>query len=117
MSAVVKIRNQGHVRTIVLNRPEKKNALSDELAWGVINAVDDAAAEDDVWVVAITGTGDAFCSGLDLAPEGGPSGAPLTPQSQQLDDISWVGQFLLVIRRRCDKPVVGGINWVGFDEE
>jgi 2-(1,2-epoxy-1,2-dihydrophenyl)acetyl-CoA isomerase len=110
MSDVVKIADAGHVRTITLNRPDKKNALSNELAWGVVGAVDDAAKDDDVWVVAITGSGDAFCAGLDLA--GGERYHPLTAQSAQLDDISWVGHFLLSIRKRCDKPVVGGINGV-----
>jgi 2-(1,2-epoxy-1,2-dihydrophenyl)acetyl-CoA isomerase len=68
MSALVTIADAGHVRTITLNRAEKKNALSQALAWGVIEAVDAAAADDNVWVVAITGSGDAFCAGLDLSP-------------------------------------------------
>jgi hypothetical protein len=50
MTNIVKIADLGHVRTITLNRPEKKNALSDALAWGVIAAVEDAARTDDVWV-------------------------------------------------------------------
>ncbi|HEX7760264.1 MAG TPA: enoyl-CoA hydratase/isomerase family protein [Caulobacteraceae bacterium] len=110
MSDVVKVSDVGHVRTITLNRPDKKNALSNALAWGVIEAVEDAAKLDDVWVIAITGSGDSFCAGLDLS--GGERYSPLTPQAAQLDDISWVGQFLLAIRKRCDKPVVGGINGV-----
>ena len=110
MTQVVKITDAGHVRTITLNRPERKNALSDELAWGVVSAVDEAARADDVWVVAITGSGDAFCAGLDLT--GSPRSSPHSPQSAQLDDVGWVGNFLLAIRKRCDKPVVGGINGV-----
>jgi 2-(1,2-epoxy-1,2-dihydrophenyl)acetyl-CoA isomerase len=110
MTETVKVSDTGHVRTIILDRPEKKNALSDELAWGVIAAVDAAAREDNVWVVAITGRGDSFCAGLDLS--GSERTSPLSPQSAQLDDIHWVGQFLLAIRKRCDKPVVGGINGV-----
>ena len=110
MSNVIEIKNDGHVRTIRLNRPEKKNALSSELAWGVINAIDEAAKDDDVWVIALTGSGDSFCAGLDLS--GSEDASPLTPQSRQLDDVGWVGQFLLSIRKRCDKPVVGGINGV-----
>jgi 2-(1,2-epoxy-1,2-dihydrophenyl)acetyl-CoA isomerase len=110
MTDLVKIADVGHVRTITLNRPDKKNALSDELAWGVVAAVDEAARADDVWVIAITGVGDSFCAGLDLS--GAPRSSPLTPQSAQLDDIHWVGQFLLAIRKRCDKPVVGGVNGV-----
>ncbi len=110
MSDLVKIADEGHVRTITLNRPEKKNALSTPLAWGVVAAIEDAARDDNVWVVALTGSGDSFCAGLDLS--GGERYSPLSPQSAQLDDISWVGQFLLAIRKRCDKPVVGGINGV-----
>lgn len=110
MSELVTVTDTGHVRTIRLNRPEKKNALSNALAWGVVEAVDAAAKADDVWVVALTGTGDAFCAGLDLA--GGERYHPDSPMTAQLDDISWVGQFLLSIRKRCDKPVVGGINGV-----
>jgi 2-(1,2-epoxy-1,2-dihydrophenyl)acetyl-CoA isomerase len=110
MTELVKIADVGHVRTITLNRPDKKNALSTELAWAVIGAVDQAAGIDNVRVIAITGSGDSFCAGLDLS--GGERYSPLTEQSAQLDDIGWVGQFLLSIRKRCDKPVVGGINGV-----
>ena len=110
MTQVVQVADQGHVRTITLNRPDKKNALSDELAWGVIAAIEEAARTDSVWVIALTGSGDSFCAGLDLS--GAERSSPLTPQSAQLDDIHWVGQFLLTIRKRCDKPVVGGINGV-----
>ena len=110
MTDLVKVSDVGHVRTITLNRPDKKNALSTELAWAVIGAVDEAAGIDNVRVIAITGSGDSFCAGLDLS--GGERYSPLTPQSSQLDDIGWVGQFLLSIRKRCDKPVVGGINGV-----
>ena len=76
----------------MLNRPEKKNALSNELAWGIVTAVEEAAHDDDVWVIAITGTGDAFCSGLDLGGAGEAS-PPLTAQEQLMDDISWVGRL------------------------
>jgi 2-(1,2-epoxy-1,2-dihydrophenyl)acetyl-CoA isomerase len=108
MSDLVTITDVGRVRTIALNRPERKNALSDALAWAVVGAVEDAARDDGVWVLAITGSGDSFCAGLDLT---GPArSSPLSPQSAQIDDIHWVGQFLLAIRKRCDKPVVGGVN-------
>ncbi len=110
MTDILKISDAGHVRTITLNRPEKKNALSDQLAWAIVAAVDDAAEDDNVWVVAITGSGDAFCAGLDLSQ--GDRWSPKTSLSAQLDDINWVGQFLLAIRKRCDKPVVAGVNGV-----
>ena len=110
MSDIISIADAGHVRTITLNRPEKKNALSGELAWGLVAAIDEAAGIDNVRVVAITGSGDSFCAGLDLT--GGARFSPLSPQAAQLDDIGWVGQFLLAIRKRCDKPVIAGVNGV-----
>ena len=111
MSDVLITTNDAHVRTLRLNRPEKKNALSDELAWGIVTAVEEAARDDSVWVIAITGTGDAFCSGLDLSGTG-ESASPLTKQTGFMDDVSWVGRFALVLREVCDKPIVGGLNGV-----
>jgi 2-(1,2-epoxy-1,2-dihydrophenyl)acetyl-CoA isomerase len=111
MSDVLTVSDDGHVRTIRLGRPEKKNALSNELAWGIVTAVEAAAHDDDVWVVAITGSGDSFCSGLDLNGPG-PDASPLSPQERYIDDVHWVGRFPLVLRHVCDKPVVAGINGV-----
>jgi enoyl-CoA hydratase/carnithine racemase len=111
MSDALIISDEAHVRTLRLNRPEKKNALSDELAWGIVTAVEEAARDDSVWVLAITGTADAFCSGLDLGGTG-ESASPLTEQTGFMDDVGWVGRFALVLRELCDKPIVGGLNGV-----
>ncbi len=107
----IEISNDGHVRTIRLNRPEVKNAFNDELAWGVVEGIRAAANDDSVWVVCITGSGDAFCSGLDLSGSGD-SHNPQTPLERQLDDLHWVGQMVLASRFECEKPVVAGINGV-----
>lgn len=109
---VLVISNEGYVRTLRLNRPKKKNALSNELAWGIIEAIEEAAKDDSVWVIAITGTADAFCSGLDLTETGDGNHNPLSSQSAFLDDLGWVSRFPLVLRQQCDKPIVAGINGV-----
>jgi len=110
MSDFLKISDDGRVRTITLNRPEVKNALNLELGWGIVEAVEDAQKNDEIWVIAITGSGDSFCSGLDLRGTGDYS--PLTAQTRYLDDLGWISQFPLVLRQACDKPVVAGINGV-----
>lgn len=113
MSDVLRVSDSGHVRTLRLNRPKKKNALSQELAWGIITAIEEAAKDDEVWVIGITGTDDAFCSGLDLTPAGdGQSYVPMSPQDAYLDDLGWVSRFPLVLRDQCDKPIVAGLNGV-----
>lgn len=110
MSDMIEITNAGRVRTIRLNRPGVKNALNQELAWGVITAVEEAQKDDDVWVIVVTGSGDSFCAGLDL--RGSEGFHPGTPQTAYLDDLGWVSNFLLAMRMRCDKPVIAGINGV-----
>ena len=105
--------DHGHVRVLRLDRPQRKNALTSSLGWAIVRAMADAHADDDVRVVAITGNGDAFCSGLDL---GGNDDTPpetgLSEQQRMLDDKGWVGRFLLALRFETDKPVVAGINGV-----
>lgn len=113
MAGVLEQETDGHVRVLVLNRPDRKNALTSELGWAVVEAVRAAAADDEVWAIGITGAGDAFCSGLDLGVDGEPS-TPLTPQEEELDEASWVGRFLLSMRVECDKPVVAGLNGVAI---
>ncbi len=101
----------GHVRVLRLDRPERKNALTASLGWSIVRAVQEANADDDVRVIALTGNGDAFCSGLDLA--GGDETEPDTGLSEQqriVDEKGWVGRFLVALRFDTDKPVVAGIN-------
>jgi hypothetical protein len=60
MTKVLDIQTNGHLRVLRLNRPDRKNALNGELIEAIVTAVRDAAAEDDVWAIALTGNGDAF---------------------------------------------------------
>ena len=53
----------GHV---VLNRPERRNALTGPLADELADAIEMLNGDDDSNVIVIRGAGDAFCSGLDL---------------------------------------------------
>jgi 2-(1,2-epoxy-1,2-dihydrophenyl)acetyl-CoA isomerase len=101
-----------HVRVLRLDRPERKNALTTALGWSIVRAVADAQADDDVRVVALTGNGDAFCSGLDLGGNDEPPDTGLSDQQRVLDEKSWVGRFLLALRFETDKPVVAGVNGV-----
>lgn len=56
----------GGIRTLTLNRPERRNALTPEMQAELIDALHAAAASKDVRVVVLTGAGEAFCAGLDL---------------------------------------------------
>lgn len=66
MSDLVKVEDHGHLRHIVLNRPEKRNALNEELIRGLAEAFARAAYDDSVHCVVIRGEGPMFSSGIDL---------------------------------------------------
>lgn len=53
--------------TIVLNRPDKRNAISRQMLADLIQALDDLHQERKVRAVILTGAGSAFCAGMDLA--------------------------------------------------
>jgi methylglutaconyl-CoA hydratase len=54
------------IRTITLNRPERRNAMTYEMQLELIGAMEESAA-NHCCALIITGAGDAFCSGLDLS--------------------------------------------------
>jgi 2-(1,2-epoxy-1,2-dihydrophenyl)acetyl-CoA isomerase len=62
----VKIEVVDRVGIITLNRPERRNALHDDMYDPVISAVEAFAAAPDVGCVVVTGAGDAFCAGGDV---------------------------------------------------
>ncbi|MDT5076148.1 MAG: enoyl-CoA hydratase [Mycobacterium sp.] len=82
------------VRTLTLNRPQSRNALSSALRTDFYGALRDAQADDDVDVVIVTGSDPVFCAGLDLKELGDTTALP---------DISpkWPAMT---------KPVIGAIN-------
>jgi enoyl-CoA hydratase/carnithine racemase len=65
--SIVLTEDRGPVRHVVLNRPEKRNALNDELILAIRAALEDAAADRDVLCVVVRGAGPLFSSGMDLA--------------------------------------------------
>ena len=70
MSDTVLTENQDGVLVVTLNRPEKKNAINNEM-WIAMRETFRSAAEDDsVVCMLLTGAGEHFCSGVDLASFG-----------------------------------------------
>src|SRR5688500_14336834 len=60
------IETTASVRTVILNRPEKRNALNAELVQSLKRALGEADADDNLRAVVIRGAGKDFCSGADL---------------------------------------------------
>lgn len=91
---------KGAVATITLNRPERKNAINQALLIGLYNSIEKIAETDAIKVGIITGSGTAFCSGIDLS----------CLSTDTLFDPRSDGKDMPEIFRSCDKPIIGAVN-------
>ena len=100
----LELSNRGAVRTIVVNRPDKLNALNRATLNELTLAFTQAAQDDAVRVVVLTGAGEkAFVAGADIAEMHG-----YTPIQAQA--FSRTGQRLMSSIERLGKPVVARIQ-------
>ena len=66
MFDTIKYEVDGHKATITLNRADALNALSPQMITELRVAYDEAENDDNVWLLIVTGTGRAFCTGADV---------------------------------------------------
>jgi 2-(1,2-epoxy-1,2-dihydrophenyl)acetyl-CoA isomerase len=64
----------GGVLRLVLDRPEKRNAIDDGMVAALIDTVDAAGRDEAVRVILLTGSGDHFCGGFDIVGRNEPGG-------------------------------------------
>jgi len=96
------VRREGAVARLVLNRPEKRNALNAELVDALKDALRAADVDAEVRVVAVEGAGADFCSGADLSALRKIAGASAM---ENLEDVDALAE-LFQLPRRMGKPVV-----------
>lgn len=87
----------GPTLSVTLNRPDKLNAINNDLALGLLQVIDAAAADDSVRVLLLRGAGRAFCAGRDVS-------AP--PTEDDLVLVQGVAQALVSL----PKPVVVAVH-------
>jgi enoyl-CoA hydratase/carnithine racemase len=87
-----------NVLVITLNRPEAGNALNGALSEGLSNALTEAAENDDVRAIVVTGAGEKiFCAGMDLKAFAAG------------EDIAKIGMGFAALRN-CKKPLIAAVN-------
>ena len=102
----IELDRDGHVLTITLNRPHRKNAMNAVMVTELVYAFDYAREERGIRVVVLAAKGDVFCAGADLRGMRGDAAEPSTstvPQRGENDDVA--------TRIRClNKPVIAKIQ-------
>ena len=66
MSELVSVEDDGHVRHVMLNRAEKRNAINAELMLALREPLREAADDSDVHCVVLRGEGPSFSAGIDV---------------------------------------------------
>jgi enoyl-CoA hydratase/carnithine racemase len=99
------------VGTILLNRPDVKNAFTMPMVDRWAEILREARTDDDVGVIVVTGTGSSFCAGGDLGNISSVAGntaegGPLTTRNQLIEHIHRVAIAL----EDLDKPVIAAVN-------
>ena len=107
MNPELLIAQEGFVRTLQLNRPERRNALSEALKAALISELLRADEDESVRVLVLTGSGEsAFCSGADLKDmrEGDQQGKTFrSPMSR-------VERNLFEVAMEFKKPLIAALN-------
>jgi 2-(1,2-epoxy-1,2-dihydrophenyl)acetyl-CoA isomerase len=100
----------GHVATITLNRPAKRNAYSETMVHEILEALADARDDDEIRVVILTGAGKGFCAGGDISRD---FQYPARYRGHRLESMLEMREnmhALIRILDRFDKPVIAAIN-------
>ena len=64
--ATVKVEKEGGISWVILNRPEKRNAMNPQLHYDMLDAITELEVDDEAQVLVLTGAGDSWCAGQDL---------------------------------------------------
>lgn len=104
--AELNVENQGAVRVLRLNRPEKHNALNTALTAGLLAALREADQDPAVRSIVLTGNGKSFCAGADTTEF-----SALTPEHPEavLARASLTTDLHLVFSR-MSKPVIAAVH-------
>ena len=62
----VKVEKENGITWVILNRPEKRNAMSPQLHFEMVDVLIELESDDETKVMVLTGAGDSWCAGQDL---------------------------------------------------
>jgi len=100
----------GHVATITLNRPAKRNAYSETMVHEILAALARARDNDEIRAVIVTGAGKGFCAGGDVSRD---FEYPARYRGHKLESMLEMRENMHALIRfldRFDKPVIAAIN-------
>ena len=103
-----------HVAVVTMHRPDRLNAMSIDLVGELHEALEAIADENDTWVVVLTGSGRAFCAGLDLRDFGRPPAAGEHPRINKAIDGQAFMSNVTIHLRQTPQIVIAAVRGPAF---
>ncbi len=103
-----------HVSVVRLNRPERLNAMSIELCLELRDTLEQIGRDNDCWIVVLTGSGRAFCAGLDLKDGSAIPNIEGLPISRIGPHAMRIYSKLVPTMRQVPQPIIAAINGVAY---
>ncbi|WP_300670631.1 enoyl-CoA hydratase [Desulfoluna sp.] len=100
MTSVVLYEKKGAVGLITLNRPERRNAITQPLLTELFNIVEAADADTEVGALVLTGQGSSFCSGIDLD----------CLATDNIVNPRGDGKDMVDVFQACATPIIGAVS-------
>jgi enoyl-CoA hydratase/carnithine racemase len=100
MSTILEVERTGRVLRLVLNRPDKRNALNADLCRELVRKLEEAQDDPAVGAILLTARGSAFCAGMDLSEVG--TAAP--------EELNLAHEQLFTAGARLVKPIVAAVE-------
>ncbi|HKF85486.1 MAG TPA: enoyl-CoA hydratase-related protein [Candidatus Limnocylindrales bacterium] len=105
------VEHDGAVLRVRLDRPKRRNALTDEMVLALTETIEAAGSDEPVRVIALSGAGDDFCSGFDLGQRGKGDEKPRAGATQRR--MRWQVNRLIPTMLETQTPIVAAAKgWI-----
>jgi 2-(1,2-epoxy-1,2-dihydrophenyl)acetyl-CoA isomerase len=105
------VEQDGPALRLRLDRPARRNAVTDEMVFALIETIEAAGSDESIRVISLSGTGENFCSGFDLAQRGVESEKPRAGATQRR--MRWQVNRLIPTMLETQTPIVAAARgWI-----
>ena len=100
----LRVERTGPVLRLRLDRPDRRNAVTDDMVGALIGTIEAAGSDESIRVISLTGAGEHFCSGFDLGQRGGGGETPRAGSTQRR--MRWQVNRLIPTMLETQTPIV-----------
>jgi methylglutaconyl-CoA hydratase len=109
-SNAIDVKVTGPIGTIVLNRPDRRNALTRSMLAQISEALSDLYREKRVRAIVLTGAGPAFCAGMDLQEMQTAATLPDTEKREDWGNTAESYREVITQMIELPKPIIASVN-------